>query len=250
MFGIDLWDAGLMPAMFVALLGGLISFASPCVLPIVPPYLAYMGGVSMDDMSATAQARRRVVLAALFFVLGLSTVFILLGFTASSFGRLFLSNQDWFVSGAGVLVMVFGAHFLGVIRIGLLDREARIEGGDHGGSAFGAYILGLAFAFGWTPCVGPILGTILALAADTATPAKGVILLATYAAGLGIPFVLVAVFFPCLKGLMGWMKRHMMRIERIMGVLLWTVGLMMVTGQFTQFSWWILEQFPALSTLG
>ena len=250
MFGIDLWDAGLMPAMFVALLGGLISFASPCVLPIVPPYLAYMGGVSMDDMSATGQARRRVVLAALFFVLGLSTVFILLGFTASSFGRLFLSNQDWFVSGAGVLVMVFGAHFLGVIRIGLLDREARIEGGDHGGSAFGAYILGLAFAFGWTPCLGPILGTILALAADTATPAKGVILLATYAAGLGIPFVLVAVFFPCLKGLMGWMKRHMMRIERIMGVLLWTVGLMMVTGQFTQFSWWILEQFPALSTLG
>jgi cytochrome c-type biogenesis protein len=250
MFGIDLWDAGLMPAMFVALLGGLISFASPCVLPIVPPYLAYMGGVSMDDMSATAQARRRVVLAALFFVLGLSTVFILHGFTASSFGRLFLSNQDWFVSGAGILVMVFGAHFLGVIRIGLLDREARIEGGDRGGSAFGAYILGLAFAFGWTPCLGPILGTILALAADTATPAKGVILLATYAAGLGIPFVLVAVFFPSLKGLMGWMKRHMMRIERIMGVLLWTVGLMMVTGQFTQFSWWILEQFPALSTLG
>ena len=250
MFGIDLWDAGLMPAMFVALLGGLISFASPCVLPIVPPYLAYMGGVSMDDMSATAQARRRVVLAALFFVLGLSTVFILLGFTASSFGRLFLSNQDWFVSGAGILVMVFGAHFLGVIRIGLLDREVRIEGGDRGGSAFGAYILGLAFAFGWTPCLGPILGTILALAADTATPAKGVILLATYAAGLGIPFVLVAVFFPSLKGLMGWMKRHMMRIERIMGVLLWTVGLMMVTGQFTQFSWWILEQFPALSTLG
>ena len=250
MFGIDLWDAGLMPAMFVALLGWLISFASPCVLPIVPPYLAYMGGVSMDDMSATAQARRRVVLAALFFVLGLSTVFILLGFTASSFGRLFLSNQDWFVSGAGILVMVFGAHFLGVIRIGLLDREARIEGGDRGGSAFGAYILGLAFAFGWTPCLGPILGTILALAADTATPAKGVILLDTYAAGLGIPFVLVAVFFPSLKGLMGWMKRHMMRIERIMGVLLWTVGLMMVTGQFTQFSWWILEQFPALSTLG
>jgi cytochrome c-type biogenesis protein len=191
-----------------------------------------------------------VVLAALFFVLGLSTVFILLGFTASSFGRLFLSNQDWFVSGAGILVMVFGAHFLGVIRIGILDREARIEGGDRGGSAFGAYILGLAFAFGWTPCLGPILGTILALAADTANPAKGVILLATYAAGLGMPFVLVAVFFPSLKGLMAWMKRHMMRIERIMGLLLWTVGLMMVTGQFTQFSWWILEQFPVLSTLG
>ena len=250
MFGIDLWDASLLPAMLVAILGGLISFASPCVLPIVPPYLAYMGGVSMDEMNSTAHARRRAVVASLFFVLGLSTVFILLGFTASSLGRLFLSNQDWFVIGAGVMVMIFGAHFLGVIRISILDSEARMHGGDRGGSAFGAYVLGLAFAFGWTPCLGPILGAILALAADTANPAKGVILLATYAAGLGIPFVLVAVFFPSLKGLMGWMKRHMQHIERTMGLLLWTTGLMMVTGQFTRFSWWILEQFPALATLG
>ena len=250
MFGIDLWDASLLPAMLVAILGGLISFASPCVLPIVPPYLAYMGGVSMDEMDSTAHARRRAVVASLFFVLGLSTVFILLGFTASSLGRLFLSNQDWFVIGAGVMVMIFGAHFLGVIRISILDSEARMDGGDRGGSAFGAYVLGLAFAFGWTPCLGPILGAILALAADTANPTKGVILLATYAAGLGIPFVLVAVFFPSLKGLMGWMKRHMQHIERTMGLLLWTMGLMMVTGQFTRFSWWILEQFPALATLG
>ena len=250
MFGIDLWDASLLPAMLVAILGGLISFASPCVLPIVPPYLAYMGGVSMDEMDSTAHARRRAVVASLFFVLGLSTVFILLGFTASSLGRLFLSNQDWFVIGAGVMVMIFGAHFLGVIRISILDSEARMDGGDRGGSAFGAYVLGLAFAFGWTPCLGPILGAILALAADTANPVKGVILLATYAAGLGIPFVLVAVFFPSLKGLMGWMKRHMQHIERTMGLLLWTVGLMMVTGQFTRFSWWILEQFPALATVG
>ena len=123
MFGIDLWDAGLLPTMLVALVGGLISFASPCVLPIVPPYLAYMSGVSMDEMNSTAHARRRAVLASLFFVLGLSTVFILLGFTASTLGRLFLSNQDWFVVGAGLIVMVFGAHFLGVIRIGILDRE-------------------------------------------------------------------------------------------------------------------------------
>ena len=250
MFGIDLWDASLLPAMLVAILGGLISFASPCVLPIVPPYLAYMGGVSMDEMNSTAHARRRAVVASLFFVLGLSTVFILLGFTASSLGRLFLSNQDWFVIGAGVMVMIFGAHFLGVIRISILDSEARMDGGDRGGSAFGAYVLGLAFAFGWTPCLGPILGAILALAADTANPVKGVVLLASYAAGLGIPFVLVAVFFPSLKGLMGWMKRHMRYIERTMGLLLWTVGLMMVTGQFTRFSWWILKQFPALATLG
>ena len=250
MFGIDLWDAGLLPTMLVALVGGLISFASPCVLPIVPPYLAYMGGVSMDEMNSTAHARRRAVLASLFFVLGLSTVFILLGFTASALGRLFLSNQDWFVVGAGLIVMVFGAHFLGVIRIGILDREARMDGGDRGGSTFGAYVLGLAFAFGWTPCLGPILGTILALAAGTENSAKGIILLATYAAGLGVPFVLVAVFFPSLKGFMAWMMRHMRRIELSMGLLLCTVGLMMVSGQFTRFSWWILEQFPALATLG
>ena len=250
MFGIDLWDASLLPAMLVAMLGGLISFASPCILPIVPPYLAYIGGISIDEMNSTAYTRARVVLASLFFVLGLSTVFILLGFTASSLGRLFLSNQDWFVIGAGVMVMIFGAHFLGVIRIRILDREARMDGGDRGGSTFGAYVLGLAFAFGWTPCLGPILGAILALAADTANPAKGVILLTTYAAGLGIPFVLVAAFFPSLKGLMGWMKRHMARIERTMGLLLWTVGLIMVTGQFTRLSWWILERVPTLATLG
>ena len=250
MFGIDLWDAGLLPTMLVALMGGLISFASPCVLPIVPPYLAYMGGVSMDEMNSTTHARRRAVLASLFFVLGLSTVFILLGFTASTLGRLFLSNQDWFVVGAGLIVMVFGAHFLGVIRIGILDREARMDGGDRGGSTFGAYVLGLAFAFGWTPCLGPILGAILALAAGTENSAKGIILLATYAAGLGVPFVLVAVFFPSLKGFMASMKRHTRRIELSMGLLLWTVGLMMVSGQFTRFSWWILEQFPALATLG
>ncbi|MDB9759890.1 cytochrome c biogenesis protein CcdA, partial [Planktomarina sp.] len=209
MFGIDLWDAGLLPTMLVALVGGLISFASPCVLPIVPPYLAYMGGVSMDEMNSTTHARRRAVLASLFFVLGLSTVFILLGFTASTLGRLFLSNQDWFVVGAGLIVMIFGAHFLGIIRIGIFDREVRMDGGDRGGSAFGAYVLGLAFAFGWTPCLGPILGAILALAAGTENSAKGIILLATYAAGLGVPFVLVAVFFPSLRGFMAWMKRHM-----------------------------------------
>ena len=250
MFGVDLWDAGLLPTMLVALVGGLISFASPCVLPIVPPYLAYMGGVSMDEMNSTAHARRRAVLASLFFVLGLSTVFILLGFTASALGRLFLSNHVWFVVGAGLIVMIFGAHFLGIIRIGIFDREARMDGGDRGGSAFGAYVLGLAFAFGWTPCLGPILGAILALAAGTENSAKGIILLATYAAGLGVPFVLVAVFFPSLRGFMAWMKRHMRRIELSMGLLLWTVGLMMVSGQFTRFSWWILEQFPALATLG
>ncbi len=158
MFGIDIIDASLLPAMFVALAAGVISFLSPCVLPVVPPYLAYMSGVSVSDVSTESAARRKVVFSALFFVLGLSTVFLFLGFTASAIGAVFLKYQSVLNTLAGILVMVFGAHFVGVYRIGFLDREARIEVGDKGGSAFGAYILGLAFAFGWTPCIGPQLG--------------------------------------------------------------------------------------------
>jgi len=251
MFVIVFIDASLLPEMLVAIAAGFISFRSPCVLPFVPPYLAYMSGISMDDMEGgDRDARQRVMLSAMFFVLGLSTVFLLLGFTASAFGAFFLQNQDWFVIGAGVIVMVFGAHFLGIYRIGFMDRELRVGTGDRGGSAMGAYVLGLAFAFGWTPCIGPILGTILSMAADQANLVRGTTLLGVYAIGLGVPFLLVAAFFPRLKGFMGWMKRHMERIERIMGLLLWTVGLMMVTGQFTALAFWLLETFPALAMFG
>ena len=251
MFGFDLFDASLLPAMTIALMAGVLSFLSPCVLPIVPPYLAYMGGISVSDMQEGQSAvRRRAVSSALFFVLGLSTVFMILGFTASAFGRFFLTNQDWFVYAAGVVIMIFGAHFVGIFRIGFMDREMRMEAGDRGGSAFGAYILGLAFAFGWTPCIGPILGAILSIAATESDVARGTLLLAVYAAGLGIPFLLVAAFFPKMTGLMAWMRRHMDRIERVMGLLLWTVGLLMVTGAFTDFAWWLNEQFPVLQTFG
>lgn len=250
MFGIDIIDAGLLPAMLVALVAGVISFLSPCVLPIVPPYLAYMSGVSVSDMNNAGAARGKVVLAAVFFVLGLSTVFLLLGFTASAIGTVFLTYQNVLNTLAGVLVMIFGAHFVGVYRIGFLDREARIDVGDKGGSAFGAYVLGLAFAFGWTPCIGPQLGAILSLAAGEASLAKGTFLLGIYAIGLGIPFILVAAFLPQMAGTMSWMKRHMQQIERVMGLLLWTIGLLMLTGGFSTFSYWLLETFPALAALG
>jgi len=137
-----------------------------------------------------------------------------------------LQVQEYFIIVAGAMVMILGAHFVGVFRIGFLDRELRVDAGDKGGSAFGAYLLGLAFAFGWTPCLGPILGAILSLAASEADVARGTVLLAFYALGLGIPFLLVAAFFPRLKGVMGWMKRNMDRIERTSGLLLWTVSLM------------------------
>ena len=250
MFGIELIDAGLLPAMLVALVAGIISFLSPCVLPIVPPYLAYMSGVTLNEMSTQEEARRKAVIAALCFVMGLSTVFLILGFTASIFGAFFLQNQVLFAQISGVVIIVFGLHFLGVFRIPFLDQEARLDAGDKGGSSFGAYLLGLAFAFGWTPCIGPQLGAILSLAASEASVTKGTLLLGVYAAGLGIPFLLAAMFITRAMGVMNRLKRHMRTIERVMGGLLVLVGVMMVTGAFTSLAFWLLETFPALGLLG
>lgn len=250
MFGIEIIDASLLPAILVALIAGVISFLSPCVLPIVPPYLAYMSGVSLGEMGSQSDARRRATIAALFFVMGLSTVFLILGFTASAFGAFFLQNQVLFSQISGVVVIVFGLHFLGVFRIPFLDREARIDAGDKGGSSFGAYVLGLAFAFGWTPCIGPQLGAILSLAASEASVTRGTLLLGVYAAGLGIPFLLAAMFITRAVGVMNRLKRHMVMIERVMGGLLVLVGLALLTGAFTMFSWWLLERFPVLGALG
>jgi len=250
MFGIEIIDAGLLPAMLVALIAGLISFLSPCVLPIVPPYLAYMSGVSIGDMQSPGVARRKAIIAALFFVMGLSTVFLLLGFTASVFGAFVLQNQELFAQVSGLVVIIFGLHFLSVFRIPILDREMRMEAGQSGGSAVGAYVLGLAFAFGWTPCIGPQLGAILSLAASEASVARGTILLGIYALGLGVPFLLAAIFLSRSMVLMNKMKRHMRLIEKAMGGLLLLVGVMLVTGLFSTFSWWLLETFPALAALG
>jgi cytochrome c-type biogenesis protein len=250
MFGFDVFDAAMLPALGIALAAGILSFLSPCVLPIVPPYLAYMGGISMQDMTSDGRARRRAILPALFFVMGLSTVFLLLGFTASTMGHLFLRNAELFGQIAGVVVIVFGLHFLGVFRIPFLMREARIDAGDRGGSAFGAYVLGLAFAFGWTPCIGPVLGAILSLAATESTVMRGTAMLGVYALGLGLPFLLAAIFVQRSMTLMARLKPHMAMIEKIMGLMLLAVGVALVTGAFSAFSWWLLETFPALSRLG
>jgi cytochrome c-type biogenesis protein len=250
MFGIEIIDASLLPAMLVALMAGTISFLSPCVLPIVPPYLAYMSGVSINDMRDEKAGRRKAVVTALFFVMGLSTVFLLLGFTASVFGAFFLRNQEIFAQISGLIVVAFGLHFLGVFRIPLLDREMRMETGESTGSALGAYVLGLAFAFGWTPCIGPQLGAILSLAASEASISRGTLLLGVYAAGLGIPFLLSAMFLTRSMSLMNKMKKHMKAIERVMGVLLIIVGLALLTGAFSNFQYWMLETFPGLAYLG
>lgn len=250
MFGIDLFDASLLVSLFVALLAGVLSFLSPCVLPIVPPYLAYMGGISMGDLTGGQKSNRSTVIAATFFVLGLSTVFIFLGFAASAFGQIFLQQQELFGKIAGAVIIIFGLHFLGVLRIPILYREARLDAGDRSGSAFGAYILGLAFAFGWTPCIGPVLGAILSMAAQDASLSRGVLLMTGYAVGLGVPFLLAALFINRAMGIMNRFKKHMDLIEKSMGALLVIVGIMMFTGAFTALSFWLLENIPVLGAIG
>lgn len=245
MFGIEIIDAALLPAMLVALVAGVLSFLSPCVLPIVPPYLAYMGGISMGEMRDGVD-RHRVILPALFFVMGLSTIFLLLGFTASAFGSFVLENQLLLARISGVVIIIFGLHFLSVFRIPLLDREMRMDAGDRGGSALGAYVLGLAFAFGWTPCIGPQLGAILSLAAQEGSMERGTLLLGVYALGLGLPFLLAAIFIEKSMHVMAKLKRHMKLIERLMGALLIIVGLALLTGVFTDFSFWMLETYEVL----
>lgn len=247
MFGIELIDAAFLPAVLVALLAGFLSFLSPCVLPIVPPYLAYMTGIGVGGLKT---GERSAILPALFFVMGLSTVFILMGIAASAFGRALLQYQDILSRGSGVVVIILGLHFLHVFRIPMLETEARVDVGDRGGSAFGAYILGLAFAFGWSPCIGPQLGMILTLAASNAEAGRGMTLLGVYALGLGVPFLLSAIFINRAVGLMNRIKPHLRLIERIMGILLVVVGVALLTGAFTSFAYWLLETFPALALLG
>ncbi|WP_417243655.1 cytochrome c biogenesis CcdA family protein [Celeribacter sp.] len=249
MFGIDLFDASMLPAMFVALAAGIASFISPCVLPIVPPYLAYMSGISMGEMQE-GKAARKAIGPAIMFVLGLSTVFLFLGFTASVFGSFFLQNQVLFGRISGGVIVILGLHFLSVFRIPILDREARLDAGDRGGTALGAYVLGLAFAFGWTPCIGPQLGAILSIAAQEGSLTRGTTLLAVYAFGLGVPFLLSALFITRAMSVMNRLKRHMGLIEKVMGLMLVSVGLMLLTGAFSRLSYWLLETFPALAALG
>lgn len=234
-----------------ALFGGFISFVSPCVLPLVPPYLSFLAGTSFDQLQAgdDAGVRRRALLAALLFVAGFSTVFVLLGATASALGQLIRQYSDVLGTVAGVAIIVMGLHFLGVFRIGLLYREARFTL-DKPIGLWGAYVMGLAFAFGWTPCIGPILGAILAVAGSEASVAYGAALLAVYSAGLGIPFVLAAFamkpFMRFLKGMRG----RFAAVEKGMGALLVLTGIAFLTGWITSAGFWLQEAFPILTTLG
>lgn len=237
-----------IPAAFLA---GLISFLSPCVLPLVPPYLVYLTGASIEHVANPEEraSKRAVMLSAFVFVLGFATVFVALGASASLIGGLVRTWSAQLSIVAGIAIIVMGLHFLGLTRIGFLMREGRLPIPKPVG-LWGAYVMGLAFAFGWTPCIGPILAAILSVAASSATVTKGAGLLAIYSAGLGIPFLLAAFAIDRFSSAFARIKRHLATVERVMGALLVVTGIGFLTGAVSYVSIWLLDTFPALSALG
>lgn len=237
-----------------AFLAGLLSFVSPCVLPIVPPYLAYLAGVSFSELSdeqeRTAAASRRIFMSSIAFVLGFTTVFVALGATASLIGQTVAQYFNVLSIIAGIIIAIMGLHFLGVFRIGFLYREARIDVQRKPAGFIGAYIIGLAFAFGWTPCVGPVLAAILFVAGTEDTALRGAGLLAVYSLGIGIPFIIAGAFASRFISWANRFKKHMHRIEQAMGVLLVITGILFMTGQMSRIAQWLLETFPAFQTIG
>src|SRR5438309_1815552 len=239
-------------SILAALLAGLVSFLSPCVLPLVPPYIAFLAGTSLErlaDAETGPQVRRETLVAAALFVAGVSTVFVALGAGASVIGSVLRFYSHELAIIAGIAIIVMGLHFLGLTPIGFLYRQARLELPKPVG-LWGAYVMGLAFAFGWTPCIGPILATILSIAAAEATVTKGAGLLAIYSAGLGIPFLLAAFMIEQFSSLFARMKRHLDTVERAMGVLMVITGIGFLTGAVSGMSIWLLETFPALQNFG
>jgi cytochrome c-type biogenesis protein len=236
------------PAAAVA---GLASFLSPCVLPLAPPYLCYLAGASVEALADESEprARRDIFFASLLFVGGFSTVFVALGATASEFGTLLRQWSYPLSILAGVGIMAMGAHFLGLFRFAWMYREKRVEIAKPPG-LWSAYLMGLAFAFGWTPCIGPILAAILAVAGSEATVARGALLLAAYAAGLGVPFILAALAMERFLGFARGFKKQFGRLEKAVGVALVLTGVAFLTGGVQTASGWLIEFFPRAGGLG
>ncbi|CDZ50319.1 cytochrome c biogenesis CcdA family protein [Neorhizobium galegae] len=246
-------------SLLSALLAGALSFLSPCVLPLVPPYLCYMAGISVEQFRGGGGAavidsgggtRRAVLKSALFFTLGFATVFVALGAGASTIGVLLRQHLDLLSKLGGLIIIVMGLNFLGVFRIGLLAREARFQGGGQPATLSGAYVMGLAFAFGWTPCIGPVLGAILGVAASRDTVGEGAALLAIYSLGLAVPFWIAAGFSGAFMRFLTRFRRHLGTVEKIMGVFLILTGLAFIFGFVTSAAIWFQQTFPILMQIG
>ncbi|MES2906835.1 MAG: cytochrome c biogenesis protein CcdA [Pseudomonadota bacterium] len=235
-----------------AFLAGLLSFVSPCVLPLVPAYLCYLAGSSFEDMTegvTDRKLRRDVLIASLFFVLGFSLVFILLGASASAAGQLLRGYQDILSKIAGAAILVFGLHFLGALRLPFLNIEKRFSF-PNGAGPGSAFLMGLAFAFGWTPCIGPVLAAILAVAARGESLVQGMLLLTSYALGLGVPFLLAGAALPLFLRVSKRVRRSIGWFEKIAGLGLVLTGLLLLFDKFTMLAGWLIEAFPALAALG
>jgi len=237
---------------------GLLSFISPCVLPLVPGYLSYISGLSLDEMrgapmagggvavatAPSAVARRQVIVSSLAFVFGFSLVFVALGAAASAIGQFLLDKQEIFSRVAGAIIIVFGLHTMGVLRIEWLYQEKRVHTNRKPAGAFGAALVGIAFAFGWTPCIGPILAGILAIAGSQDTVGQGVRLLAVYSLGLGVPFFAAALAINRFFGAMSRIRRHYHKIELVSGALLVVIGALIFTNKFTIIAQWLTPYLP------
>jgi len=225
----------------VAFLAGLLSFLSPCVLPLVPSYVGFLTGMTLPEVTT----RRRLALAhALCFVLGFSLIFILLGASATALGRALKYYQVWLTRAGGVLIILFGLYCLGVIRIGAFQMERRIHLQDKPVGFLGSGLVGMAFGAGWTPCIGPILGAILGLATVETDVSRGMVLLAAYSAGLAVPFLLAAL---AVDSFLDWFQRfrkYIPWVMRVSGVMLVAVGLLLVTGEFTRLAAWLQSLTP------
>ncbi len=235
-----------------ALIAGMLSFLSPCVLPLVPPYLVYLTGTSLErfaDAEPEPRVRRETIAAALLFVLGFSTVFVSLGAGASEIGAMLRAYSGELAIVAGLGIIVMGLHFLGVAPIAWLMREKRLDVAKPVG-LWGAYLMGLAFALGWTPCIGPILAAILAVAGSEDTVAKGAGLLGIYSLGLGIPFVIAAFAVEPFAAFLARFRAHLGLVEKAMGGLLVLTGIAFLTGVVSQASYWLLDTFPMLGKIG
>ena len=247
MSGFDISYAG-------ALGGGILSFVSPCVLPLVPAYLCFLSGTSLEQLSGEEPtedgAARPVVISALLFIFGFSTVFVALGASASAISNLLLEHKLILGQIAGGIIIIFGLHVMGLLRLPFLNREVRLHLRNRSASLLGAYVLGLAFAFGWTPCIGPILATVLSVAARGDSLWYGTTLLTVYAAGLGIPFLLAAFLAAPFLRWMKRMRKHMRQIEIITGGFLILTGILFLFNSFEILGFMLIEIFPVLGAIG
>ncbi len=222
--------------LLAAFAAGFLSFVSPCVLPLIPGYISFVSGVSLEEMrsdTAGASSRAQVFLTSAVFVLGFSLVFIALGASATAIGKFVVAKQPLLIKIAGVILILFGLHTMGVFRFGFLDQEKRVHAQRKPAGPLGALLIGIAFAFGWTPCIGPILGGILAIAGSKNTIHEGVILLAIYSLGLGIPFLLTSLAINQFFGAAKKIRRYYHAIEVTSGALLIAIGVLIITGQLT-----------------